>query len=72
MSEGRHATRAEYKVIADKPGLIGNQINTLNGSGGSVFWRPMLMTAMPDGNIVVLLEHAIELFEGYGSERTTS
>jgi len=50
MSEGRHATRAEYKVITDTPGLIGNQINALNGSGGSGFWRPILMTTMPDGN----------------------
>ena len=72
MPDGRHPTGAEYKVIADNPGLVGNQINALNGSSESGFWRPILMTAMPDGNVVVLLEHATELFEGYGSEHTTS
>jgi hypothetical protein len=72
MSEGRHVTRAEYKVISDKPDLIASKINALNGSGGAAFWRPILMTTMEGGNVVVLLERAIELFEDYGSEHTTS
>jgi len=71
MSEGRHATRAEYKVIADIPGLLGYSNQRPKRVG-----RGRILASDTDDNDAGRKRRTPRarngLFEGYGSEHTTS